>query len=452
MAGIRANNQILSLLLPFFPNIDIQDLQGRTALHGAAHAAHWDTCEFLLSFNANINATDSQGRSALFWCLTQSGAESVHQNILECIKNLISAKANPNIQDNLQRTPLHYSAYYSLYSCVEYFMDFHRYDPNTVDSKNQSSLHAAVSNENILDTYSKPVVALLLSRGARLDISSSSNGFTPLHLACLKDKSTSSLLLLHSALEHHIPLESGNSVKSILHLSAEHALTQIALTCLHDNPESFEAVDSQGSTVFHSIAKGGSHDLFEQILESQNRETIIRLFSQVDHFQRSPFHVAAGGDQIEIIQTFINFAATEAKELLNSPDKFGNYPAHYAALRNRIYTLSFLLEEFPESISVVNSRNQTLLHAAVCGGGSLDCVQQLLSSGANVNALDSLGKSPLFYAVEQNNVDLFRMLVVEYSADLNQVDLQGRSLSAVVLSSKRSEEMSRILKDNAPLA
>ena len=50
---------------PSDANVDGQDLQGRTALHGAAETGKVDVVHLLLRFRANVDLTDHQGRTTL---------------------------------------------------------------------------------------------------------------------------------------------------------------------------------------------------------------------------------------------------------------------------------------------------------------------------------------------------------------------------------------------------
>jgi len=73
-----------------------------------------------------------------------------------------------------------------------------------------------------------------------------------------------------------------------------------------------------------------------------------------------------------------------------------------------------------------------LMHAA--SGGSKDIVQLLLSSGADVNAVDQLGRTPLMYAAKGKAVELDDesclecvKLLLENHADPEIMDSSGMS-------------------------
>jgi ankyrin repeat protein len=53
--------------------------------------------------------------------------------------------------------------------------------------------------------------------------------------------------------------------------------------------------------------------------------------------------------------------------------------------------------------------NQQLIEMA--GNGNVQGVQNLLEKGADVNAKDSLGKTPLRWAVDSNNAEIVRTLL-----------------------------------------
>jgi len=63
--------------------------------------------------------------------------------------------------------------------------------------------------------------------------------------------------------------------------------------------------------------------------------------------------------------------------------------------------------------------NQELIHAAETG--DTRAVQQLLASGANINARDDLGRTPMMAATHGNRVEVVRLLI-QAGADINLQD------------------------------
>ncbi|CAG9767016.1 unnamed protein product [Ceutorhynchus assimilis] len=128
---------------------------GNTALHIAAEAGHSECIELLLANGADPDSRNSKDQTALHLAVKANSYTSV----IALIKN---GKANPNLEDCNQRTPLH------------------------------------VAVELIADSR-KDVVKALIGNGSNLN-AQDSYGFTPLHVAALNELTDCvSILILHGA-------------------------------------------------------------------------------------------------------------------------------------------------------------------------------------------------------------------------------------------------------------
>lgn len=125
------NKDTLSYLLEKDAKTDIQDNKGRTALHEFVIKNELPCVSELLSFFANPNITDKYNKTPILYAsnnkirqiLLESGADpniktsndstllhlAVQKNNLEVIKTLLRHKANPNILDKNQKSPLAYA-------------------------------------------------------------------------------------------------------------------------------------------------------------------------------------------------------------------------------------------------------------------------------------------------------------------------------------------------------
>ena len=89
---------------------------------------------------------------------------------------------------------------------------------------------------------------------------------------------------------------------------------------------------------------------------------------------------------------------------------FRSTPLHFAALRKDKRFAQLLLREGWIPIDTTNCYLETALHWAAKSGEE-EVVSLLLSFGAQVDALDSEGRSPIEWAIEEDNRHLLPLLV-----------------------------------------
>ena len=106
-----------------------------------------------------------------------------------------------------------------------------------------------------------------------------------------------------------------------------------------------------------------------------------------------------------------------------------NHPLHWlSAYSPQAEWLSYFLTK--EILHKKGKDGGTALHYAVRNNPRIAVTNYLISAGANVNALDQKGHSPLYYVVTDNlyqKKELF-LTLIKNKADLNQKDKKGLSL------------------------
>lgn len=125
--------------------------------------------------------------------------------------------------------------------------------------------------------------------------------------------------------------------------------------------------------------------------------------------------------------TAIFFAASKSQEvffalLKKDPSLIHTvYPVngsnlyHFAAQSDfGVSLLEFLQKEWKvvDFANTPNGENQTPFHFA-CRQGNIANIKYLISKGANINAQDIHGKTPLMHAIETNQIDVVKLLLLE---------------------------------------
>ncbi len=123
--------------------------------------------------------------------------------------------------------------------------------------------------------------------------------------------------------------------------------------------------------------------------------------------------------------------------------------------------LGILLDKYPHLTRThLDIDGTTLLHRAMLNGGDLTLATMLLSKGADVNATDSIGRTPLHTVCTDNTVSLkpdVVALLATSGADMNALDHAGESpldlmeLKRDVYSEAFPEFFQNISKDNRQL-
>ncbi len=95
-------------------DVNLQDNEGKTALHYAVERGDRSLIEYLLSQDANINAKDKKDNTPLHYAL--------EQNNLDLARYLLSQKADVNVQNEEGKTLLHYAAEQDKKNIAEYLI------------------------------------------------------------------------------------------------------------------------------------------------------------------------------------------------------------------------------------------------------------------------------------------------------------------------------------------
>ncbi|KAJ3547472.1 hypothetical protein NM208_g1493 [Fusarium decemcellulare] len=399
-AASRGNPRTLKTLLKFRPDLNVQDIRGRTPLHIICWRWYGaDPMRLLLQKGPDINIRDTNGRTPL-----HHATERGHKEVVE---SLIDARADVNIADNQGNTPLLWAAYRGYYDLVEnLWSDAHKIlrnhngrtplhlaaigamdndDPDTAqpgkprvnkakvvralmqfdpdkeakDVFGDTPLHGAVRSGNLFATLE------LLDLGANIE-AKSSLGYRPLYMAAERG---------HKSIVDHL-LERGALIEG-------------------GYGEEFTYVP------LHAAAKGGRDEAVRLLLD---RGADIHNMRSIASYEKTALHYAAEQGHETVVRLLLEKGAdTEFK------DSSGNRPMHYAATKGHREVIQVLLD-FQADLDGLDSSGCTALSIAA-RKGSMKVVELLLEKGARTEVEEMVDKRPLYQAAQRGNSGMVKKLL-----------------------------------------
>lgn len=405
------------------------------ALHAAAARGYAEAVKILVlqGQSANIQATDSNGCTAMHFAASYGHLEVI-DFLAKQSKSLIHKKAS---FIGLMQTPLAVAmeskqieaarllkklgADSSVSSLPGFFSL-----PNWLYTLNDDNIvlledelnHGRSPNERVHgvcplhfaagENHSE-VVKLLAKKGADLYAKThwSNGGFTPLQIAvmCENPKVTQALF------------EAGCTV---------------ALSDAHDTPLiTLSVIPNKGwlpcNLTTAAAIKIAEYFVDEKIPTVENRKEIIELLlahgaslEQRQHNNWTPLHLVTIRGDLDFTRLLLKLGSnTETK------DNLGRTALHWAAQIDNEPLIELLLE-YKASLESYNNKGNTPLHHTIDVNGKITTLNWLLAHGANSNAQNHKGETPLMLATIKKQVNKVKALL-DKGASLTVKDKDGNN-------------------------
>lgn len=340
--------------------LDKKSENGMTPLCYASLEGKLDIVDFLLEKGADPLIGDNEGSQSL-----HNAAVGGH---LDVVKRLMKAGITPDLQDDNGVNALHFALNYRRFQVADYLID-HTKDLEIRNNNGWTAmLYAVIAGD-------QKCVEKLIKRGAKVNARTNS-GLVPLHSAASYGNYNIFKLLVDNGADIHAKNDDGQT--PIFWALNPNCISVAKL--LIEKGADVTMKDSRGATPFHNACQRGS-------------------------VQMAQLHLKHGAD-------------------LHAMDDGGWTPLIYASFAHRgADIVKFLLEQGAK-VNVKPPKGaeyfRSALHCAVAGG-SLDAAKLLVDHGADIDALDSEGATPLLTAVARGRMDIAEYLV-EKGCDLDAKD------------------------------
>jgi ankyrin repeat protein len=137
-----------------------------------------------------------------------------------------------------------------------------------------------------------------------------------------------------------------------------------------------------------------------------------------DYDHRTALHVASGDGQMEVVKMLLSF-----KAILNVADRWGETPLDGAARQGQKDVALLLIKNG----AIYGHKNITSLHLIESvSEEDVEAVQNLLDIGFDPNVGDYDNRTPLHIAVAVGNLELVKLLI-SFGADVQAIDRFGGS-------------------------
>ena len=468
----RSYNWVVRALIKLGANIEELDLQGRTPLANAAINLQQETFELLLNCGASIDSLFINKRPTL---IIRSCIRSAVDQDLDASSWMIRflLKFGTNVDDQ-GRTPLDHAST-TLLSIQQEIGELLLDGRASIDSsgtqlQNQSTLglngciHKAIDCHHTNTIW---VIRLLVKLGVDIEGVDSQGGTPLVHAASKLQREICEFLLESGASteKHNCAL-----LKGCIHQAIDRDTVEMIKLLVKIGAD-IEEVDSQGRTPLIHAASNFEHEICEFLLESGagvgthnsavlkgcihqaiDRGTVkwIKLLvklgadiEELDSQGRTPLIHAASKVRQEICEFLLESGAgvgTQNSAMLKGCihqtigrdygsvamirllvtlgadieelDYRGRTPLIHAASKLRREICEFLLE----SAAGVGTQNSAILegciHAAISGSyGSLAMIRLLVKLGADIEELDSQGRTPLIHAASKSEQEICEFLL-----------------------------------------
>ncbi len=444
--AVRGGNiEVLRFLVKIPSDINLQDKHDETPLHKLRFSKNRDflgLTKLLLDFGANLSATDKTGNT---FAHLFSSAESVSTDDFHIwVKGLIEfgyayvfAIRNCNGTTPLQSTMEYLDV--DLIT-IKRILESSKVDINQPDNNGLTLLQLALINGRNMQT-----IKSLIQLGANFK-TTDTHGFGVLHKAIFGGRKEVIEYLISLGLDINQKDKYGNTPLHCVRNTKLKNYFEITKLLL-DAGADLLSRNNNGDTTAHLIASSNIvvPDDFKTWTTAMVKLGHGQLFTSLGYLDRTPLHCSMY--RLDIDLETLRLITESSKLDLNQPDDNGYTILHLALCFGRkISTIKNILDTGADwEKKGIDDSN--VLHYAVEGNNE-EAFLYFKSLGANVNATNKYGQTPLHRVRLTKNYDFLGMtkFLLKNGADLNSRDVDGNTLHDLLSKDVRTEKY-QIWKD-----
>ncbi|XP_062609323.1 ankyrin repeat domain-containing protein 50-like [Saccostrea cucullata] len=381
--------------------------------HFTSYFGNLHLVKYLIKNGADVNNYDKNGRSPLHYAIVGGN--------LEIVKCLIKSNANVNFCDIDVKSPLNYASYKGhleivncllncgadvncgasclsaacssgQYDVVELLID--KIDINRVDDFCDPPLHSAASSGHV------DIVKNLIEHGADVNLLCSCGN--PLYCATQNGH----LHIIEYLMEHGANVNQGycgDKNTSLLCCASSRGYLEIVKELVRYGAD-INVCDKDGRSPLCLAAREGHVGIVKYLI---NRAVNVNV---CDLRGRSPLYYASArvyGGHLEIVKYLINKVLS-----INICDRYGKSLLYYASAGGHLDVVQFLINSDADA-----DYDISCLFVA-CHRGHYNIVEYLVDKVKNISSCDGSGRSPLYYASAEGQLDIVKCLIMNH-ADVN---------------------------------
>ncbi len=262
-------------------------------------------------------------------------------------------------------------------------------------------------------------IQTLLNAGVNVNFTDKS-GWTPLDWSAKKSHIDSMKLLIAAGADVNKKTNLGSTP---LHQAAANNFIEGAELLLANGAD-INAANKYGQTPVDVARAGKCKNKLKIVHQKQTaQKALAERGINVDEYDEALVKAAQTGDS-DLLRLLI-----DAEVNVNKADSDGDTPLGWAAMKGHLECVKLLLATEVINIDSLNKQGQSALYFSILNGHR-ECAIALVEAHAAVNTPDSDGKTPLFIACEQDDIEMVKLLLEAGALVQPQTDNGLNSLEA----------------------